>query len=250
MKPKRDVLKKRDVLNALDSFIAGVPPLGYFELEVRNITELAKASKADEGNLDPTTELCFIGLAAYFEAFCKSQFAAIINICPETLKVFTSKRECSVNARNLLYILPKPKYRLGSLIAEEYDFGCAKSINSLFVDLLNITPFSKDESGKYADFLNDRNLFVHHGGVYTFKYAKQKLSSQSIQRKVHFDSLVVGKADVLSEAAFLLKIAKKTADASGSALTKFIAAEKIKMSAARKKAIWYLGHPSEYSDRH
>jgi hypothetical protein len=46
-----------------------------------------------ESRRDRLVEVCLIGLASYFEAFCKNQFASIINICPQTLYKFTQRRE-------------------------------------------------------------------------------------------------------------------------------------------------------------
>ena len=46
----------------------------------------------------------------------------------------------------------------GCFISEQYDFGPAKNINGLFMDLIRITPFSKDEQIKYSRLLDYRNL--------------------------------------------------------------------------------------------
>ena len=61
-------------------------------------------------------------------------------------------------------------------IAEQFDFGSARAINGIFLDLIGISPFSKAEASKYDQLLNDRNLLVHHAGIYTVRYASQKLS--------------------------------------------------------------------------
>ena len=223
-----------------DFFSGGVPSLQYFLMQVQDLKKLAGTSEVGNG-IDTTAELCVIGLAAYFEAFCKHEFAAVINICPETLNAFTARRECMVPARNLLHVISAPRYRLGLLIVEEYDFGSAKSVNGLFQDLLNITPFSKTEAKRYAEFLNDRNLFVHHGGSYTFKYAGKKFATRDIGARVHFDSLVVNKSDVYRWSNFLAKMATKIGNATVAALLKFTASQGLKCSAERKKAIRALG---------
>jgi hypothetical protein len=64
----------------------------------------------------------------------------------------------------------------GTLISEEYDFGSAKEINGLYQDLLRITPFSANEAKKYSHFLSDRNLLVHHRGVFSYNYASQRFA--------------------------------------------------------------------------
>ena len=66
------------------------------------------------------------------------------------------------------------------ILSEKYDFGSSRTINSLFSDLLGVTPFSTKESKEYEEFLNDRNLLVHHGGIYTFKYHGQRLADKPI----------------------------------------------------------------------
>lgn len=214
-------------------------------MQVDHLRKVADGSEVEEGNLDFTAELCVIGLAAYFEAFCKNEFAAVINICPDILNPFTVKRECNVSGRGLLCILSAPRCRLGSLVAEQYDFGSAKTINGLFRDILNIAPFSKREAKKYAEFLSDRNLLVHHGGVYTLKYAEQKLASKRIGRLVHFDSLVVNKSDVNRWADFLVRLATKIGNATATALLKSTASQGFKCSAERKKAIQALGNADD-----
>ena len=75
----------RNEIDALDFFIAGVPPNVIFELDSKKIIELVASSTDPHLTSNPIAELGLIGLAAYFEAFCKNQFAAIVNICPDTL---------------------------------------------------------------------------------------------------------------------------------------------------------------------
>lgn len=163
----------------LQFFNGAVPALAYFQIQVDNLKELVDKSTNELG-IDVTAELCMIGLAAYFEAFCKNQFAAVINIVPDTLSRFTERRDCKLTAKNLLPVMTELNHSLGFLIAEEYDFGSAKAVNGLFLDLLNITPFSKEEADEYGQFLNDRNLLVHHGGVYTSKYRGQTLAKKQL----------------------------------------------------------------------
>jgi hypothetical protein len=68
-----------EAMLALDYFSAGVPPHGDFELLVSGLKKLVKDSSALSG-LNQTAEVCLIALSAYFEAFCKAQFAVFINI--------------------------------------------------------------------------------------------------------------------------------------------------------------------------
>lgn len=224
----------------LDFFSGGVPALDYFLLQVKELRKIADASPEEMG-INVTAELCVIGLAAYFEAFCKNEFAAVINICPETLDGFALKRECKVSARSLLHIVSGPRSRLGFLIAEEYDFGSAKTINGLFQDLLSITPFSKGGAKRYGEFLNDRNLLVHHGGIYTAKYSGQRFERRSIGPRVYFDSLVVKKTNVHQWSDFITDEATKMGNATRTALSAFVVSNKIRCDAKKKMAIQALG---------
>jgi len=219
----------------LQFFSGGVPALEFFRIQVDELKELVDKVE-DEHGTSFTAELCMIGLAAYFEAFCKNEFAAVINILPETLGRFTERRECRITAKNLLPVIYELGHSLGFLIAEEYDFGSAKAVNGLFLDLLNITPFSKDEADKYGEFLNDRNLLVHHGGVFTAKYNDQTFAKKKIGQ-TYFDSLCIKKSDVHQWADFLIDVAKKMGKATSTSLSQFVAAQKLTCDLERKKAI-------------
>jgi hypothetical protein len=228
---------------ALDHFIAGVPPLGYFELEVEHLVTLVNSSKEDKiSPLNFTAEVCLIGLSAYFEAFCKSHFAALVNICPEILNNFVERRQnAALNLSHILHLRDHIERKLGNLISEEHDFGSAKEINKLYNDLLRITPFSTKEVNEYAKFLGDRNLLVHHGGVYTFRYSTQRFARRVAPGVAHMDSLVVGKKKFSRWESFLTGMANKIADTSRLALQEFIIRHKVKMRPEQAKAIAMLG---------
>lgn len=190
--------------------------------------------------LDTTAEVCLIGLAAYFEAFCKNQFAAVINICPETLASFAEKRpEASLPLGLLASSMREINFRVGSLISEQYDFGSARTTNGVFQDLLNVSPFSKDEIGKYSNFLNDRNLLVHHGGIFTHKYKGQQFKKKAVkqQPRLYFDSLVIGKSDFAKWAEWVDQMAKKIAKASHSGLESLIMTAGLTLDPARREAV-------------
>jgi hypothetical protein len=224
--------------NALECFIAGVPPLGYFELEVSHLAALVKSSRKDKfSSLNPTAEVALIGLSAYFEAFCKAQFAALVNICPQILENFIEKRQnATVSLKHVLAMQVQGKGKLGSVISEDHDFGSAKEINGLYQDLLRITPFSTKEAKDYARLLCDRNLLVHHGGVFTLRYSSQRFVRQTAPGLAHWDSLVVGKKEFGRWKVFIVGMAKKIAVASRTALKEFVIRERIKLSAEQKKA--------------
>lgn len=230
----------------LQFFSGGVPALEYFRMQVDGIRELIDKS-TDEAGINITAELCMIGLAAYFEAFCKNEFAAVINIFPETLSSFTERRDCRIAVKDILPVISEFHHSLGFLIAEGHDFGSAKAINGLFLDLLKITPFSKKEAAKFGEFWNDRNLLVHHGGIYTAKYKGQKLVKSKIGAEIYFDSLVIKKNDVLQWADFLITTAKSMGSAARDALSAFAAAKKLKCDSERRKAIDALAYISDSS---
>jgi hypothetical protein len=222
----------------LDYFSAGVPTLFYVQMHFDDVLNLADKSTVGMG-LDFTSELCMIGLAAYFEAFCKDHFAALINICPAVLEGFASKRDTRLAVKDLLHMISGLSEKLGFIVSEEYDFGSARSINSLYQDLLNITPFSKDEMKLYSEFLNDRNLLVHHGGVYTIEYARSKHieSGTKPTHGAHVESLIVNKDNVYRWAAFLVKMVTKIAGASASALTEFARMKNIIFNETQQEAL-------------
>jgi len=94
-----------------DYFSAGVPPAGFFRMR---INELLRLSSRDDGKaLTFTSEVCMIGLAAYFEAYCKDQFAAIINICPQLLRTLPDDRDFKISAKSLLHFTHSFSYKLG-----------------------------------------------------------------------------------------------------------------------------------------
>jgi hypothetical protein len=227
----------------LQFFSGGVPSLDYFRMQVDEIRVLVDRQDVGMG-INIAAELCMIGLAAYFEAFCKNEFAAAINIFPEMLTGFATRRECRITAKNLLHVVSEFDHSLGFLIAEEYDFGTARSINGLFQDLLNVTPFSKKAAIRYAEFLNDRNLLVHHGGIYTASYKGQKFVKKRAAGQIYFDSLVIRKADVHRWADFLVGVATSIGSATSAALSEFVISKKWKCGPERRKAIEALAYLS------
>jgi len=230
--------RKRSVLS-LEYFVAGVPPFQLFKLYVEDLEKLLKKSTG-EPPLDHLAEICLIGLAAYCEAFFKDLFAAMINICPQLLEGFVLRRDCTFTLAEVLHLVEGSKHRIGSVLSEHYDWGSAQSVNGLFFDLLKVSPFSKDEAKKYAEFLRDRNLLVHHGGVYTFKYAGQKFSKQLLKRMAHWQSLTVRKGDVLRWSKFFHDIAKKTSSATHTALGVFVNNSSVRLGKERESALKLL----------
>ena len=229
----------RNEVMALDYFTSGVPPFVVLKLELDQIDALVHSS---EPKLQKrAVEMGLIGLCAYFEAFSKNLFSAMANICPHILSNFAARRpHVSVEIDALLNFVDKAEAKLGHLLAGKYDFGSAKAVNGLYFDLLAITPFSKTDSKKYSELLNGRNLLVHHGGVYTIKYAKQRFEKADVAKMAHWDSLVVSKENYLSWSSFIRRVAAKMNIAGHRALERFVSAQAVVLNEEQKKAIWYL----------
>ena len=150
--------------------------------------------------------------------------------------MFAARRECSFTLSEVLHLTDANQHRIGSVLSEQLNFGTAAAINGVFFDLLHISPFSKDEIRSFSRFLNDRNLLVHHGGIYTFRYAKENFP-RDVSRRVHQDSVSITKEYVDECAVFLHQIAIKMGKVVKSALTTFIKSESIALDAERRKAI-------------
>ena len=219
-------------------FPGGVPPCTIFLIYLKNLIQIAEAPQKSENASSLLPGLCLIGLAAYFEAFCKGQFASIVNILPTTLSNLVKRRpEESIKVKDLLHITEKLDYRLGQVMSDEYDFGSAKAINALFHDLIGITPLSARDSKTYARLLSDRNLLVHHGGAYTLKYAYQNLPANEVVSRVHDDQLSVGINELKKYGDFLKLIAAKLTLATHRSLLSFVTANDLALDSQRRDAI-------------
>ena len=125
-------------------FTGAIPASVVFTGNVSSLREIIGSLNEANDTINKTAEVCFIGLVAYFEAFFKDHFASLINICPELLKELKNKRQdVTIDAADLLVLEDDLKHKLGFLLAERYDFGTAKHINSLYHSILLVTPFLK-----------------------------------------------------------------------------------------------------------
>ncbi len=122
--------------------------------------------------------------------------------------------------KDLLQVLPDINHRIGSVLSEQSDFrwSSAKTINALFLDLLGITPFSKEEAKRFGEFVNDRNLLVHHGGIFTLKYERRRFVETKRQDGISSNVLRVEKEDIDKWSKFLVEIAQKLASSSVKAM--------------------------------
>jgi hypothetical protein len=244
-----------DDISTADFFVGTLPANLVFEMQVEELCDLARQSASLTGLPDAISEqtnmpdtlsaLCLIGLVAYFEAFCKDHFASLLNICPQLVgRLKQQKHDVSIDAAELLDLGSSidhkagfPEYKLGFLLAERYKFGTAREINARYQALLLITPFSREDKGRFDQLLNDRNLLVHHGGVYNTRYAQEILNSESPTNRVFVDSLIVNEGDVISAATFLSRMAFKIAEATQEALNRFVSEHHIEQPEVNKRAV-------------
>lgn len=190
-------------------------------MEYHSLFALVESHKSEKlfEKQNPATEVALIGIVAYFEAFCKHQFAAITNVSPALLSIFVSKRpQTTVKLSDLVSMYDKLEKNIGFMVAEQYDFGSAKKINGLFHDLLDVTPFSKDQIKKFNDILIKRHLLVHHAGIYTLQYLKEGTIRDNVKDRVFRDSIVISTEDYHEVSEFLFEMAMKLARSTVSAL--------------------------------
>jgi hypothetical protein len=233
----------KNAIHEPDFFVGGVPAHIIYRIESENLAKVVNSSRRryDDNTRDSLIEVCFIGLAAYFEGFCKNQFASIVNICPETLNNFTDRRDNStIKLPHLVKMVGDINHRVGALLAEEYDFGSARTINSLYFDLVGLTPFSKDEEEQYNEFLSDRNLLVHHGGIYTMKYHEQRFRTEPVSGLVHWHSLRVTAEDFKKWRSFLDMMVVKISETTHKAISNLVKSKSIQLKRVNKKALWFL----------
>jgi hypothetical protein len=86
---------------ALDYFRGGVPAGAVFHLQTQRLQRLIDRRRSRSA-ADAQAEVCFIGLIAYFEAFCGDHFASILNLCPSLIEHLKQRgRDVSVDATDL-----------------------------------------------------------------------------------------------------------------------------------------------------
>ncbi len=228
-------------MNSLEFFAGGVPAGTIFRMQLGDLRKMVANSVRPNPYIDPVSHVCLIALVAYFEAFCKDQFASIINVCPQMLKDFSSRRpDAVIGIKDLVTIDFNVQGKFGFILSEKYDFGTAKSINGLFRDLVGLTPFSAEEARQFSRILNDRNLLVHHGGVITSKYHEQEFMSNPSGNRLFMDSLVVSKTDFRAAAKFLDSIVRKIVRTSARAVRQYIRSSKLKLPKETQKAVKFL----------
>ena len=91
-----------DEPTALDYFSGGVPGGEFFRMTIDDIRAISGADDRPDAGINRLQELCFIGLLAYFEAFCKDHFASILNLEPSFIaRLKAAGRDVSLDADHI-----------------------------------------------------------------------------------------------------------------------------------------------------
>lgn len=212
-----------------------------FDANIYYLNEIIIKCTREVKDDDPTSlaaaDACLIALVAHFEAFCKDTFSAVINICPQGLQGFAEKRKQDTVLLSDLVRVDFDTKTIGFLVAERRDFGDLKAVNSLFFDLLGITPFSKKEVEHFSELLDIRNLLVHHGGVYTADFAKRHSLPKSEQFQLFYHGPKFDVSDFRHAARFLMEMAKKLTKVCRGKVERLIEDEGWKLALYRKRAL-------------
>lgn len=241
------MIKPKRYTGWLDFHPGGVPAGIIFDGQIGDVLKFMKSYPAYPGHT--AEELALIGLVAFFEGFCKNHTAAILNICPQlACELNKNGRDIKLSPADVVNHAEDLPTLFGSLVTEKIDLGTAKSINGLYRDLLGITPLSKREADKFHALLEDRNVIVHHGNILTPKYSGERFIKREIGcSRMFFDSLVVGRNDVLNAAKFLHILSLKLRKITETALLKYVATNQLRLAKANREAITnlHLEQPNE-----
>jgi hypothetical protein len=202
----------RNSYQTCKEFVGEISPFLLFEMEYHRLFYIVENHKNDNfySEINPASPMASIGLLAHFEAFCKHQFAAIVNLMPSLIPPFSSKRsEPKIEFSTIASFEGKFENNIGFILSEIYDFGTAKSINGIFRDLLLITPFDKKEIATFDSIVFRRNLLVHHAGYYTSQYSKRSTSSVEMLQKAFKETVKIDTDEFGEISEFLFEMAKK-----------------------------------------
>ncbi len=239
------VVEEKRTTHLFELFYGGVPPLAAFDTNLYYLEEIVDKCTSESDDEDSinnfAADTCLIALLAHFETFCKNIFSSIINICPQTLSEFSSKRkEDTILLNDLVRVGFDTTHVLGFLVAERRDFSDLKLVNGLFFDLLGITPFSEKEKKEVRRLKEIRNLLVHHGGMYTSDYAKRHSLPYGDEFKLFFRGTTFDIAELKSSVEFLMGLASKLAEASVKTTKELISKKKWVLTSSRKIALDFM----------
>jgi len=217
-------------------FVAGIPAFGLFEYQLKTLEAILTGQKDDstEGVLE---EIVFVGVISYFESFCKNSFASLINIAPQLIQRLKSASfDIKVDPMHVIELGESAAMNIGFLIAEQIDFGTANKINGIFTALVKRSPLKANQIGYFDKILSDRNLLVHHGGIYTKKYFHQRTPIGE-RNRVFFDSIVVDKEYVIERIEFLRGISEKIVKGTHDALEEMVKKDELVLNESAKQAL-------------
>jgi hypothetical protein len=223
-----------------DYFIGVASPRALFTMHIEGLDELMSRKPEWSTVIRIESEVCVIALVSYFEAFCKDVFAGAVNICPDLLLSFREAGQgTTIDAADLLQHRNTPLARIGGLLGEQIDFGSARKINAIYRALVKVSPFSSGEIIRYDQLLNDRNLLVHHGGVYTSRYLAQ-LKERTPPAMPRKNVLEITPAYFATARHLLEGIADKLAQSVRDRIGKFVESAGIEFSETQWEAVWLL----------
>jgi hypothetical protein len=223
--------------NPLDFFTGGVPASVIFSMATGDLRNVLFLGETDRGRRT-IRELVIIGAVGYFEAFCKDHFAAILNIAPFLIQRLSSANvDTKIDALSIVQLERRLRQPVGFLLAERLQFGTATEINKLYTHILRVTPFSKAEAERFSELLRDRNLLVHHGGIYTETYARQ---IKAPPHDAYYQSKIVSEAEVKEAIDFLIAVATSLVKSTKQALHRSIAESAYSLSEAASGALSML----------
>jgi hypothetical protein len=221
-------------------FYSGYVPSG--EVFRMMADEVVALSREEPGDAPARHNLCLIGLLAYFEAFAKDQLSTVLSLAPAAIeRLKAAGHPTDVTARDALNLRDDIDHQIGFLVVQRLDLGTSKKINAAFTTAIKVTPFGKDEMGRYNRMLRDRNLIVHHGGVYTTAYLEQARDEIEPGRRIaNAYSIGLTCADIGDAAKFLKRVVRSVVNASAKKLHILATEDGSIADPARRKAIEYM----------
>ena len=198
----------------------GVPVSISFRMTLDDLRDIAE-NAPDTRGISRQLELCLVGLVSYFEGFCKDLYALALNVYPELVERLTVGPEgfdVSVGPVLAVRLGDAIRDKLGFILSERYSFGTAKDVNNLYGRLPRLKPFDEADKAHFDDLLRDRNLIVHHGASYTYRYLRQVNRGNS---DAHWQSLVVNREFYIRHHDFIERVARKMLSAAHRELTDF-----------------------------
>lgn len=211
------------------------------KLYLDDLREIVRSKPDDAIPSNMTAAVCLIAAVAFFESFFRDQFASIVNLFPTLLANLRNRgHDVAVEATDVLELGSFAISKIGFLLSAKYDFGTPRSVNGIFCDLLQVSPFSKSDKDYFEGVLHDRNILVHHGGIHTMSYSRQRLVRRQITTRVFYDSLVVLSSDFMEVADRMDKIGSKTITACRAALQQQVVEKAVKLTDLQRGGLGFL----------